>query len=152
MTLNDGILAILILLMLAYAIYDEFIQPTQKGKTLLKIKLKRKNRVDAVIFIILICIVVYTNVTQNGSLLTTYLLLVNIFMAIYIAFIRSPKLTFKDNGFYFANTFILYNRIKTMNLSEDGILIIALEQSKIHIKVSQLDDLQEIYNFFLNHR
>ncbi len=152
MTLNDGILAILILLMLAYAIYDEFIQPTQKGKTLLKIKLKRKNRVDAVIFIILICIVVYTNVTQNGSLLTTYLLLVNIFMAIYIAFIRSPKLIFKDNGFYFANTFILYNRIKTMNLSEDGILIIALEQSKIHIKVSQLDDLQEIYNFFLNHR
>ncbi len=152
MTLNDGILAILILLMLAYAIYDEFIQPTQKGKTLLKIKLKRKNRVDAVIFIILICIVVYTNVTQNGSLLTTYLLLVNIFMAIYIAFIRSPKLIFKDNGFYFANAFILYNRIKTMNLSEDGILIIALEQSKIHIKVSQLDDLQEIYNFFLNHR
>lgn len=152
MTLNDGILAILILLMLAYAIYDEFIQPTQKGKTLLKIKLKRKNRVDAVIFIILICIVVYTNVTQNGSLLTTYLLLVTIFMAIYIAFIRSPKLIFKDNGFYFANTFILYNRIKTMNLSEDGILIIALEQSKIYIKVSQLDDLQEIYNFLLNHR
>nr|WP_314263619.1 DUF986 family protein [uncultured Moellerella sp.] len=152
MTLNDGILAILILLMLAYAIYDEFIQPTQKGKTLLKIKLKRKNRVDAVIFIILICIVVYTNVIQNGSLLTTYLLLVNIFMAIYIAFIRAPKLIFKDNGFYFANTFILYNRIKTMNLSEDGILIIALEQSKIYIKVSQLDDLQKIYNFFLNHR
>ena len=152
MTLNDGILAILILLMLAYAIYDEFIQPLQRGKTLLKIKLKRKHRMDAVIFIILISIILYTNVTKNGNLLTTYLLLVTIFMAIYIAFIRSPKLLFKDNGFYFANVFILYSRIKTMNLSEDGILIIALEQSKIYIKVSQLDDLQKIYNFFLNHR
>ncbi|WP_265523897.1 DUF986 family protein, partial [Providencia heimbachae] len=51
MTLNDSILAIIILIMLVYAIYDEFIQQLLKGKTLLKINLKRKHRVDAIIFI-----------------------------------------------------------------------------------------------------
>ncbi|MCB4828840.1 DUF986 family protein, partial [Providencia rettgeri] len=108
MTFNDAILAIIILLMLVYAIYDEFIQHLLKGKTLLKINLKRKHRIDAIIFIVLICIVIYTNIVRHGNLLTTYLLLVTIFMSIYLAFIRTPKLFFKQTGFYFANTFILY--------------------------------------------
>ncbi|MBX7019737.1 DUF986 family protein, partial [Providencia rettgeri] len=76
MTFNDAILAIIILLMLVYAIYDEFIQHLLKGKTLLKINLKRKHRIDAIIFIVLICIVIYTNIVRHGNLLTTYLLLV----------------------------------------------------------------------------
>ncbi|EJD6375267.1 DUF986 family protein, partial [Providencia rettgeri] len=90
MTFNDAILAIIILLMLVYAIYDEFIQHLLKGKTLLKINLKRKHRIDAIIFIVLICIVIYTNIVRHGNLLTTYLLLVTIFMSIYLAFIRTP--------------------------------------------------------------
>ncbi|WP_369310986.1 DUF986 family protein [Providencia rettgeri] len=152
MTLNDAILAIIILLMLVYAIYDEFIQHLLKGKTLLKINLKRKHRVDTIIFIVLICIVIYTNIVRHGSLLTTYLLMITIFMSVYLAFIRTPKLLFKQSGFYFANTFISYDRIKTMNLSEDGILIIGLEKKKIHIQVSHLDDLQRIYEFLINHK
>ncbi|HHR6131296.1 TPA: DUF986 family protein [Providencia alcalifaciens] len=152
MTLNDVVLAIIILIMLVYAIYDEFIQGTLKGKTLLKVNLKRKHRVDAIIFIVLICIVIYTNIVRHGNLLTTYLLMITIFMAIYLAFIRRPKVFFKQTGFYFANAFILYERIKTMNLSEDGILMIGLEQKKIHIQVSHLDDLQKIYDFFINHK
>ncbi|EEB46014.1 Predicted membrane protein [Providencia alcalifaciens] len=152
MTLNDAILAIIILIMLVYAIYDEFIQGILKGKTLLKVNLKRKHRVDAIIFIVLICIVIYTNIARHGNLLTTYLLMITIFMAIYLAFIRRPKVFFKQTGFYFANTFILYERIKTMNLSEDGILMIGLEQKKIHVQVNHLDDLQKIYDFFINHK
>ncbi|MCW2254506.1 uncharacterized membrane protein YobD (UPF0266 family) [Providencia alcalifaciens] len=152
MTLNDFILAIIILLMLLYAIYDEFILQLRKGKTLLKINLKRKHRVDAIIFIVLICIVIYTNISRHGSMLTTYLLMVTIMMSIYLAFIRTPKLFFKQKGFYFANTFILFERIKTMNLSEDGVLIIGLEHKKIHIQVTQLDDLQRIYEFLINNK
>lgn len=152
MTLNDSILAIIILLMLLYAIYDEFIQHLLKGKTLLKVNLKRKHRADAIIFIVLICIVIYTNISRHGSMLTTYLLMVTILMAVYLAFIRTPKLFFKQKGFYFANTFILFDRIKTMNLSEDCILIVGLEHKKIHIQVSQLDDLQRIYEFLINHK
>ncbi|MEX5758439.1 DUF986 family protein [Providencia hangzhouensis] len=152
MTFNDAILAIIILIMLVYAIYDEFIQHLLKGKTLLKINLKRKHRADAIIFIVLICIVSYTKIVRHGNLLTTYLLLITIFMSIYLAFIRTPKLFFKQNGFYFANAFILYDRIKTMNLSEDGVLIIGLEKKKINIQVSHLDDLQRIYEFLINHK
>lgn len=152
MTLNDAILAIIILIMLVYAIYDEFIQGILKGKTLLKVNLKRKHRADAIIFIVLICIVIYTNIARHGNLLTTYLLMITIFMAIYLAFIRRPKVFFKQTGFYFANTFIYYERIKTMNLSEDGILMIGLEQKKIHVQVNHLDDLQKIYDFFINHK
>lgn len=91
MTLNDAILAIIILIMLVYAIYDEFIQGILKGKTLLKVNLKRKHRADAIIFIVLICIVIYTNIARHGNLLTTYLLMITIFMAIYLAFIRRRK-------------------------------------------------------------
>ncbi|WP_118986126.1 DUF986 family protein [Photorhabdus sp. CRCIA-P01] len=152
MGLNDMVLVGLILLMLAFAVYDEFVVNLMKGKTHLQIKLKRKHKIDALIFIILILIVVYNNITAYGSRLTTYLLLFTILVTIYLAYIRSPKLLFKNNGFFYANTFISYNRIKTMNLSEDGILVIGLENKKLYISASQLDDLERIYKFLVENR
>ncbi|MEK9495154.1 DUF986 family protein [Photorhabdus sp. P32] len=152
MNLNDMVLVGLIILMLAFAVYDEFVVNLLKGKTYLQIKLKRKHRIDTLIFIILTLIVVYNNITTYGSRLTTYLLLFTILVTIYIAYIRSPKLFFKNNGFFYANTFISYNRIKTMNLSEDGILVIGLENKKLYISVSQLDDLERIYKFLIENK
>ncbi|MCC8373366.1 MULTISPECIES: DUF986 family protein [Photorhabdus] len=152
MSLNDIVLAGLIVLMLAFAVYDEFVVNFLKGKTYLQIKLKRKHKIDALIFIILILIVVYNNITAYGSRLTTYLLLFTILVTIYIAYIRSPKLFFKNNGFFYVNTFISYNRIKTMNLSEDGILVIGLENKKLYISVSKIDDLERIYKFLIENR
>ncbi|WP_323835569.1 DUF986 family protein [Photorhabdus africana] len=152
MNLNDIALTGLIVLMLAFAVYDEFVVNFLKGKTHLQIKLKRKHKIDALIFIILILIVVYNNITAYGSRLTTYLLLFTILVTIYIAYIRSPKLFFKNNGFFYANTFISYSRIKTMNLSEDGILVIGLENKKLYISVSQIDDLERIYKFLIENR
>ncbi|WP_434524544.1 DUF986 family protein [Photorhabdus asymbiotica] len=152
MSLNDMVLVGLIVLMLIFAIYDEFVVNLLKGKTYLQIKLKRKHRIDAFIFIILILIVVYNNITAYGSRLTTYLLLFTILVTLYIAYIRSPKLLFKSNGFFYANTFISYDRIKTINLSEDGILVIGLENKKLYISVYQLDDLERIYKFLIENR
>ncbi|WP_445497587.1 DUF986 family protein [Photorhabdus sp. SF281] len=152
MSLNDMVLVGLIVLMLAFAVYDEFVVNLLKGKTCLQIKLKRKHKIDALIFIILTLIVVYNNITAYGSRLTTYLLLFTILVTIYIAYIRSPKLLFKNNGFFYANTFISYDRIKTINLSEDGILVIGLENKKLYISVSQLDDLEKIYKFLIENR
>ncbi|MCW7548596.1 DUF986 family protein [Photorhabdus sp. APURE] len=152
MNLNDMVLVGLIILMLAFAVYDEFIVNLLKGKTYLQIKLKRKHRIDTLIFIILTLIVVYNNITSYGSRLTTYLLLFTILVTIYIAYIRSPKLLFKNDGFFYANTFISYSRIKTMNLSEDGILVIGLENKKLYISVTQLDDLERIYKFLIENR
>ncbi|CAA2930092.1 DUF986 family protein [Arsenophonus endosymbiont of Bemisia tabaci] len=152
MHMNNIVLTFLILLMLTYAIYEELIVNLLNGKTKLKIKLNRKNRIDAVIFIILIAIVIYHNIIQHGSQITNYLLMISIIIAVYLTFIRYPKLYFKDKVFYYNNVYILYENIKTINLSKNGILIVGLEKRKIYIAVKQFDDLDEIYNFMINNK
>ncbi|PHM69441.1 DUF986 family protein [Xenorhabdus kozodoii] len=152
MSLNDIILIVLIVLMLAFAIYDEFIINRLNGKTLLNIKLKRKQRLDALIFIILIAIVIYNNITSHGNPFTTYLLSFTIIVTLYLGYIRSPKLILKKHGFYYANRFFTYDNIKTMNLSEDGILMMDLGQHKIYLSVTKLDDLEKIYRFLINNK
>jgi uncharacterized membrane protein YobD (UPF0266 family) len=152
MSLTDGVILIFILLMLAYALYDEFGMNLLKGKTLLKVQLKRSNRLDSLIFVGLIAILVYRNVTSQGAPVTTYLLISLALIAVYISYIRWPKMLFKATGFFYANAFIDYHRIKAMNLSEDGILVIDLEQRRLLIQVTHLDDLEKIYHFFLENK
>lgn len=152
MNMNNIVLTVLILLMLTYAIYEEFIVNLLNGKTKLKIKLRRKNRIDAVIFIILIAIVIYHNIIQHDNQLTTYLLMITVIISVYLTFIYYPKLYFKDKGFYYNNVYILYENIKTINLSKDGILIVGLAKIKIYITVKQFDDLDKIYNFMINNK
>ncbi|MFC0225613.1 DUF986 family protein [Serratia aquatilis] len=152
MSLTDGVLLIFIVLLLLYALYDEFGMDLLKGRTLLKIKLKRSNRLDCLIFVGLIVILIYQNVTSQGAALTTYLLISLALIAIYISYIRWPKMLFKSRGFFYANTFIEYSRIRTMNLSEDGILVIDLERRRLFIQVTQLDNLEVIYKFFVENQ
>ncbi|CNH96917.1 DUF986 family protein [Yersinia pekkanenii] len=152
MSVTDIVLVVFIALLLAYAIYDEFIMNMMKGKTRLQVHLKRKSKIDSAIFVGLIGILIYNNVMANGTSLTTYLLVGLALVAVYISYIRWPKLLFKNTGFFYANTFIEYSRIKSMNLSEDGILVIELEQRRLLIQVNQLDDLEKIYNFFLENQ
>ncbi|MDC9582537.1 DUF986 family protein [Xenorhabdus sp. PR6a] len=152
MGLHDIVLIVLIVFMLAFAIYDEFIINQLKGKTLLNIRLKRKQRIDALIFIVLIAIVIYNNITSHGSQFTTYLLSFTILVTLYLGYIRSPKLIFKKDGFYYANRFFSYESIKAMNLSEDGILMMDLAPHKIYLSVTNLDDLEKIYQFLVNNK
>ncbi len=152
MSLTDGVLLIFILLMLLYALYDEFGMNLLKGKTLLRINLKRRNRLDCLIFVGLIAILIYRNVISQGAPITTYLLISLALIAVYISYIRWPKILFKKQGFFYANAFIDYQRIKAMNLSEDGILVIDLEQRRLLIQVTHLDDLEKIYKFFVENQ
>ncbi|EOE2145804.1 DUF986 family protein, partial [Serratia marcescens] len=118
----------------------------------LKVLLKRRHRLDSLIFVGLIAILIYRNVTDNGAVLTTYLLISLALLAIYVSYIRAPKMVFKAQGFFFANMFVEYNRIKAMNLSEDGILAIDLEQRRLLVQVTHLDDLEKIYQFFVDNQ
>ncbi|MCV9877302.1 DUF986 family protein [Brenneria izbisi] len=152
MTLTDIALVIVIGLTLLYAIYDEFIMDRLKGKTQLRVMLKRVNRLDALIFIGLVGILIYQNIVNNGTVITTSLLLFLVFMATYLAYIRHPKLLFKLTGFFYANIFISYNRIQSMNLSEDGVLVIDLEHRRLLIKVREIDDLEKIYHFMIENQ
>lgn len=145
MTLTDVVLVVFIALLLAFAIYDEFVMDKLKGKTLLKIPLLRRNRVDSAIFVFLVGILIYNNVTAQGTPLTTWLLSALALMAIYLSWIRQPKILFKSHGFFFANVWVEYNRIKEMNLSEDGVLVMQLEQRRLLVRVKNIDDLEKIY-------
>ncbi|WP_409307717.1 DUF986 family protein [Pectobacterium sp. B1J-3] len=152
MSFTDIVLVILIGLAILYAIYDEFIMDRLKGKTQLRVILRRTSRLDTLIFIGLVGILIYQNIINNGAVITTSLLLFLAFMAFYLAYIRRPKLLFKSTGFFYANIFIYYNRIKGMNLSEDGVLVIDLEKRRLLIHVSQIDDLEKIYHFMIENQ
>ncbi|MEI9481640.1 DUF986 family protein [Enterobacter cancerogenus] len=149
MTVTDIVLVLFIVALLAYAIYDEFIMPRRHGETLLALPLLRRGRVDAFIFAGLIVILIYNNVMSHGELLTTWLLCALALMAIYLFWIRTPIIIFKRSGFFFANVWIEYNRIKEMNLSEDGVLVMQLEQRRLLIRVKNIDDLERIYQLLL---
>lgn len=149
MTITDIVLVLFIVALLAYAIYDEWIMPRRHGATLLAIPLLRRGRVDAFIFAGLLVILIYNNVMSGGALLTTWLLCALALMAIYLFWIRTPKILFKKNGFFFANVWIEYNRIKEMNLSEDGVLVMQLEQRRLLIRVRNIDDLEKIYKLLV---
>ncbi len=149
MTITDIVLVLFIVALLVYAIYDEWIMPRRHGATLLPIPLLRRGRVDAFIFAGLLVILIYNNVMNGGALLTTWLLCALALMAIYLFWIRAPKILFKKDGFFFANVWIEYNRIKEMNLSEDGVLVMQLEQRRLLIRVRNIDDLEKIYKLLV---
>ncbi len=150
MTITDLVLVFFIAALLAYAIYDQFIMPRRNGPTLLAIPLLRRSRVDSVIFIGLIAILIYNNVTSHGAIMTTWLLCALALMGFYIFWIRVPKILFKQGGFFFANVWIEYNRIKEMNLSEDGVLVMQLELRRLLIRVRNIDDLEKIYKLLIS--
>lgn len=145
MSLTDYLIIALLALFLLYAIYDEFIMDRLRGETRLKVLLQRRNKLDSLIFIGLIAIVLWQNVSAQGAQTTTLLLMLLAFMTIYIFWIRRPKLLLKMQGLFYANVWIDYSRINSMNLSEDGVLVMQLEHRRLLIHVKELDDLERIY-------
>lgn len=71
MTFTDTVIILFILALLAYAVYDQFIMPRRNGPVLLAIPLLRRSRVDGLIFVGLIAILIYNNITQHGTPITT---------------------------------------------------------------------------------
>ncbi|WP_312241283.1 DUF986 family protein [Pantoea sp.] len=152
MSLTDALILLCILFGLAYALYDEAIMPRLKGPTRLQVSLQRRNKLDSLIFIGLLLILLWNNLSRHGPQLTTSLLLVLTFLAVWLFWIRRPKLLLKDRGIFFANAWIAYSRIRSMNLSEDGILVVQLEKRRLLIAVRELDDLERIYHALLEIR
>lgn len=150
MTITDLVLILFILVLLAFAVYDQFIMPRRNGPSLLAIPLLRRSRVDGIIFVGLIGILIYNNMANQGELVTTWLLSALALMGLYLFWIRTPKIIFKKSGFFFANIWIEYKRIKEINLSEDGVLVMQLEQRRLLIRVRNIDDLEKIYKLLVS--
>ncbi|POP44868.1 hypothetical protein CHU32_13330 [Superficieibacter electus] len=149
MNLTDIVLVVFIALLLGFALYDQFIMPRRNGATLLAVPLLRRSRLDGIIFVGLIVILIYNNTTGNGAIITTWLLSALALMGLYLFWIRTPKIIFKKEGFFFTNVWIKYSRIKEMNLSEDGVLVMQLEQRRLLIRVRNIDDLEKIYKLLV---
>ncbi|WP_342324967.1 DUF986 family protein [Kosakonia sp. BYX6] len=149
MTVADIVLVVVVAALLAFALYDEFIMPRRNGETLLSVPLLRRSRTDGAIFVGLLVILIYNNTANGGSALTMWLLSALALLGIYLFWIRAPKIIFKQQGFFFANVWIEYTRIKEMNLSEDGVLVMQLEQRRLLIRVRNIDDLEKIYKIMI---
>lgn len=152
MSLTDALIALLIAALALFAIYDDVILSRRNGATRLRVTLRRRHKIDSGIFIVLLLILLWNNVSHHGPQLTTTLLMVLCFMAIWLFWIRSPRLLMKNDGLFFASVWIDYRRIQSMNLSEDGILVMQLEQRRLLIAVKQLDDLEKIYHTLVEAR
>lgn len=133
-----------ILLFLCYALYDQVGMDHWQGKTLLKVRLKKRAKMDALIFIALLCLVIYQSL-DNLTPLSFYLLASIILLTIYAAFIRSPVLLLKPNGFFYGNIFIGYAKIHAINVTSDNALVIDLNNGKrLIILIEQAQQLPKV--------
>lgn len=131
-----------------YAFYDQFIMERLKGTTKLKVRLKKRAKIDAFIFIILVTIILYQSSGQINTT-TLYLLAMTILLSLYIAFIRFPVLLLKEQGFFFENIYIDYAKIQQINLLENKILMIDLKNKKrLMISPENTQDIEKIVQFF----
>ncbi|NDJ57971.1 DUF986 domain-containing protein [Enterobacteriaceae bacterium 4M9] len=149
MSLTQVLLVVFIVLLLAWAIYEDVLLDRRHGPTRLKVPLLRRKPVDITIFAALIAILIYNNVTASGPVLTTWLLGCSALLAIYIGWLRQPCIRFKIQGLFYSGIWIDYHRIKAINLSEDGVLVMQLEQKNLYIRVRNIDDLESIYKFII---
>ncbi len=152
MVLTDVVILLLCLLLLGWAIYDDVVIDRLKSPTLLSIPLLRRNRVDSIIFVGLLCILLYNNLHARGPLITTWLLGVLMLIVFYLFWIKRPQIRFKQAGFFFGGFWFDYSRISAMNLSEDGVLVFQMGERRLLIRVHNIDDLEAIYNFLLKNQ
>ncbi|MDZ7278221.1 DUF986 family protein [Pantoea eucrina] len=152
MALTDAVLIGLIAAMMLFALYEDAIVPRRNGAITLRVTLRRRHKIDSAIFIGLLLILLWQNVAQQGPPRTTMLLMVLSFLTLWLCWIRSPALLMKAEGLFYAGIWIDYRRIQSMRLSEDGILVIQLEQRRLCVAVRHLDDLERIYHTLIEAR
>ncbi|EIJ67804.1 DUF986 family protein [Pasteurella bettyae] len=149
--MTNAILLICVLLFFAYSFYEQFGLDKRKGKTKLKLALKKQAKADAIIFIVLIgCLFGYqSNNVINIAPFTIFLLTTAVVLAIYTAFIRSPMLILKEKGFFYSNMFIEYDKIAQVNLAEGNIFVIDLTNTKrLLITLANPQDTEKLVAFF----
>lgn len=144
MAWTDTVLSLSIAALLLLALYIEVVLPQRKGSTLLRVMLRRRHLADSTIFIGLLLILLWKNLSNQGPQLTTTLLLLCA-LTFWLFWLRRPALLMKSTGLFYAGIWIDYRRIAAINLSQDGILLIQLEQRQLFIAVRDADDLQRIW-------
>lgn len=151
--MTNAILIFIILLGFAYAIYDQIIMDKRYGETHLKIELKHQTGIDVWLSVGLIVLTIVQGVQSGIEAFTLFLLAICILLAIYLTFFRTPRLLLKQTGFFFANFFFDYRKIKQINLTPQQILVIDLESGRrLLVRIKQQEDIEKVVNFFGGYR
>ncbi|WP_455647745.1 DUF986 family protein [Lonepinella koalarum] len=146
--MTNSILILCILTFFAYAFYEQFGLDKRKGNTLLKVRLKKRTKLDSLIFMALIGIIIWQT---EGKIApdTLYLLAFLILLSLYMAFFRSPMLILKPNGFFFENFFIEFTKIQQINLADDLKLVFDLTNGKrLVAQLTEPSDVEKVVQFF----
>ena len=125
----NTILTLSVIAYFAYAFFEQFGIDRLKGKTRLKVQLKKRAKLDSLIFIALIGIIIWQT-EGNIEPYTAYLLGFLIILSLYAAFFRTPMLVIKNGGFFFENIFITFDKIEAINLANDYKLVFDLKNGK----------------------
>ncbi|MDU8924000.1 DUF986 family protein [Pasteurellaceae bacterium LIM206] len=134
-----------------YAVYDQFGMDWLKGKTKLKVRLKKQGKTDAIILIILLGLIIYQSFAEINMMqsFTLFLLATAIILIIYGAFIRSPTLVLKEKGFFFGNLYLEYDKIRQINLANDNIIVIDLKNGRrLLAQLTSQSDTDAVVAFF----
>ena len=118
-----------ILAYFAYAFWEQFGIDRIKGKTRLKVRLKKRAKLDSLIFITLIAVIIWQSEGHIAPF-TVYLLAFLVLLSLYMAFWRTPMLIFKKDGFFFENIFVSFDKIQAVNLADNHKLVFDLKNGK----------------------
>ncbi|PVX42934.1 uncharacterized membrane protein YobD (UPF0266 family) [Pasteurella langaaensis DSM 22999] len=125
----NTILFLSIIAFFAYAFFEQFAIDKLKGKTRLKVRLKKRTKLDSLIFVALIGVIIWQSEGHIAPF-TVYLLAFLILLSLYMAFFRTPMLIFKNEGFFFENIFVHFDKIQAVNLADNHKLVFDLKNGK----------------------
>ncbi|WP_010630520.1 DUF986 family protein [Sporolactobacillus vineae] len=151
MTVTDIILLLIVIAYSGYYLFDGLIQPFLGGKTVLTVRLRRRNYADQLIFAGIVVIIFINNRVHGGGGLTDLFLLLLTMVLLYGVIFYAPKARFKEKGFYYGLSYNAYAGIKKMKLSKDGVLVIECEKRRVLLFVRQEEDLEKILKMFVAH-
>lgn len=137
-------LIIIWLVILGYLLFfwaEHYYLPVFHSPTVLKIRLKKQIG-EALFALLFVGIGIYLALTQKEYL---YLLnhLLCLFGVLFYFVIRQPQLHIKEKGFVYLFSYFPFSQIETMNLTQNGVLII---NQKIQIPFADMTGLEQFQN------
>lgn len=152
MHITDIILLLIIIAYGGYLLTDGLILPLFWGKTLLAVRMRKRNYVDQLILAGLVVIIyIASKVRGDSGGLTGLLLICLALILLYGVLIYAPKARFKENGFYYGLSYTAYDQIKNIKLSEDGVLVIDNGHRRILLYARKMEDLEKILHVLQEH-
>ncbi|MCK3658613.1 hypothetical protein A4G18_07800 [Pasteurellaceae bacterium Pebbles2] len=131
-----------------YSFYEQFALDRRKGQTRLKVRLKKRTKLDSLIFVALIIVLIWQSLAQIPPT-TLYLLFFLIILSLYLAFFRTSQLILKPTGFYLGTIFIHFDKIQQVNLAPENKFVFELKNGKrIIAQLENKQDVEQVVNFF----